>query len=221
MMRRLYVRVDDSSVPNTLYDTLFRQKDSWCCLLRSREGYGYDARLDEGLGDEDEIGEGFTNGYPGEMRSDIEERIKRGALHPTYTWWQLQFPNVRELDIMISVIDIHDSKEDGCCCFGHKFWARLEILVNRTEMEWKVDHVSFTFDLGHSTCRTDHTWILNGLKERATRRQGNDVEEWSSENYGESNAEEEESSESSSEDIIADSGSSFHPECETDSSDTD
>jgi hypothetical protein len=175
---------------------------------------------------EDEDCENFQNGYPSEIRSDRAERIKRSVLRWTDTAWQKEFVNLCELDISISVIKIHEIKEEGHCYFEPRFWTRLETLLNRTEMTWKVDCINIDLCPGGKTCDEDHTEILKGSKERSIRRQTDEegkeqeVEEGGGEKSGSIN-EEEESNRSGSVESVAESGSSFRPGSETDSSGSD
>jgi hypothetical protein len=48
-VRRLWIRVDECRISDTFKDTLFRQEDPWRYVLRYREGYHGDRRLDEDL----------------------------------------------------------------------------------------------------------------------------------------------------------------------------
>lgn len=117
MVRRLWLRLDDCTVLDTINDTLFRDNDPWRYLLRYREGYQDDRRLDE---------------EPDEFENI--EKANRGPVGSSDVEWQTRFNNLRRPDIVFQLA--------SCGSDGDGALARLKTYLARTEMILKAHHVT-------------------------------------------------------------------------------
>jgi hypothetical protein len=245
MVRRLRLCVEYCTIPDTLYETLFRSRDAWREVVSYRKGYKDDKRLDEDLTDDDDplaqtdnpkeaeannesiakespnnvgTGDGDAS-HSKSRRSDDTERKKRGRVVAPDTAWQRSFINLRHLHVDFYFLSSHDnpqSRDKRHCCLGEDSLARLQKFLARTEMDMKAASVDFCFEPQYrdETCR-GHAEILEDLRRRTTRQHMEIAEQESSESGSQH------SSGSSSEISTVESGSSSHPDCETDSSGSD
>jgi hypothetical protein len=149
-IHHIFIRAEPCNVPKSSFDTLFREKDTWRFMLRYRDGYQDDMRLDEDDGPN-------------------SEQEKRGSVRQPDTDWQKHFPNLRELTVYFILHDVHDLRKKGYCCYGPQILERIERLLERMEMDFKADTVNLVFDVTHGCKHVDHDRLLDGLAARSTR----------------------------------------------------
>lgn len=136
MVEKLFVYVEPCESPDTLDDTLFRERDAWSGLLRYKPGYNDQVIIDQEVDYEG-----------GSDCDDKSERSRRGPVVCPATSWQRAFTNLRELNIMINVNSIQcehmvDSRDPDSTKF-----RILGGLLARTKMDFRAKAIGMEFDI--------------------------------------------------------------------------